>query len=64
MFLSTFKKSFPQQKKQKRLMKSLFFKKTTKTTRPTTTNSFSYLEYRNILEEEIFVFFNGIAFFK
>ena len=45
-------------------MKSLFFEKTTKTTRPTTTNSFSYHEYRNILEEEIFVFFNGIAFFK
>ena len=45
-------------------MKSLFFQKTTKTTRSTTTNSFSYHEYRNILEEEIFVFFNGIAFFK
>ena len=42
----------------------MFIGITTKTTRPTTTNSFSYKEERNIIEVKIFVFFNGIAFLR
>ena len=63
MFLSTFKISFPHEQIQRNLLWWFFFEKTTKSTKPTTSNSFSYQEYRNIIEVEISYFFTVLLFF-